>query len=182
LKKIKFKGILRLVVLAVCGGVLGLNIYTANASKLVGDHMPMPFGFGGAVVLSGSMEPALSVGDLIIVSKDKPYSVQDIVVYQQNNTLVVHRVVSIDEETIVTQGDANNVADSAVEKSAVKGTVIAVVPMVGNAVNFIKTPIGTILLVVAAIALVELPHRREKQKDDEERQKIIDEINRLKNM
>jgi len=36
--------------------------------------------------------------------------------------------------------------------------------------------------VVAAIALVELPHRREKQKDDEERQKIIDEINRLKNM
>ena len=181
MKKIKFKSILRLVVLAVCGGILGLNIYTANASKLVGDQMPMPFGYGGAVVLSGSMEPALSVGDLIIVSKDKPYAEQDLVVYQQNNTLVVHRVISIEEETIVTKGDANNVADSPVEKSAVKGTVIASVPMVGSAVNFIKTPMGTILLVAAAIALVELPHRREKQKDDEERQKIIDEINRLKN-
>ena len=181
MKKIKFKSILRLVVLAACGGILGLNIYTANASKLVGDQMPMPFGFGGAVVLSGSMEPALSVGDLIIVSKDKPYAEQDLVVYQQNNTLVVHRVISIEEETIVTKGDANNVADSPVEKSAVKGTVIAAVPMVGNAVNFVKTPMGTILLVAAAIALVELPHRREKQKDNEERQKIIDEINRLKN-
>ena len=54
------------------------------------------------------------------------------------------------------------------------------IPFVGNVVNFIKTPIGTICIVAAAILLIEIPRRNEKKKDDEERQKIIDEINRLK--
>lgn len=180
-KKINFKSILRVAVLVLCGGILGLNLYTANASKLVGNKLPMPFGYGWAVVLSGSMEPAISVGDLIVVSENRPYTVDDTVVYQQGGMLVVHRVTAIDGEMITTKGDANNTADQPINANAVKGTVIAVVPKVGTLVNFIKTPTGTIALVAAAVAMVELPYRREKQRDDEERQKIIDEINRLKN-
>ena len=94
--------------------------------------------------------------------------------------LVVHRVIEIDGDSITTQGDANNAADAPIDKSAVKGTVIAVVPKVGKLVQFIKTPIGTLMIVAAVVVLTELPYRREKQKDDEERQKIIDEIKRLK--
>lgn len=122
----------------------------------------------------------MQIGDLIIVSEDKPYSEGDTVVYQQGSMLVVHRVVAINGNSITTQGDANNAADAPIDKSAVKGTVIAVLPKVGLLVSFIKTPIGTILLAAAAVILVELPYRREKQKDDEDRQKIIDEIKRLK--
>ena len=180
-KKIKFKSILRLLVIALCGGILGVNLYTANANKLVGNQLPMPFGYGWAVVLSGSMEPAMQVGDLIIVSENRPYTVGDTVVYQDGSMLVVHRVTAIDGDMVTTKGDANNTADQPINANAVKGTVIAVVPKVGTLVNFIKTPTGTIALAAAAVAMVELPHRREKQKDDEERQKIIDEINRLKN-
>ena len=179
-KKNIAKTILRLVVLALCGGILGVNLYTANANKLVGNQMPMPFGYGWAVVLSGSMEPAMSVGDLIIVSESAPYTEGDVVVFQSGNMLVVHRVTAIDGDSVTTQGDANNTADAPVPKDAVKGKVIATLPKIGTAVNFVKTPIGTIVLAVAAVTLVELPYRKEKQKDDEERQKIIDEINRLK--
>ena len=179
-KKFTIKNLLRLVMLAVCGGVLGVNLYLANANRLVGNQLPMPFGYGAAVVLSGSMEPAMSVGDLIIVSEDKPYAVDDVVVFQSGGSLVVHRVCDIQGDSITTKGDANNTADSPVDKSAVKGTVVAVLPRVGGLVNFIKTPLGTILVVAAAVALTELPYRREKQKDDEQRQQIIDEIRRLK--
>ena len=35
-------------------------------------------------------------------------------------------------------------------------------------------------MIAAAIALIEIPHRNEKKKDDEERQKILEEIERLK--
>jgi len=176
-----FNTVLRLLVLAACGGVLGYNIYLTNASKLVGNQMPMPFGYGSAVVLSGSMEPALSVGDLIIVSEAEPYGENDIVVFQSRNSLVVHRIIEINGDSLITQGDANNTADTPIDKSVVKGKVVAVVPQVGTAVNFIKSPMGTIALVVLAIVLVELPYRREKEKDDAQRQQIIDEINRLKN-
>ena len=178
-KKIKLKDIARIILLILCGRVLGMNLYLANANKLVGNQMPTPFGYGAAVVLSGSMEPALSVGDLIIVSESKPYAENDIVVFQDGGSLVVHRVVSVDAETVITQGDANNVADDPISKSSVKGTVVAVVPQVGGLVSFIKTPIGTILFVALAVLLVELPYRKEKQKDDEEIQQLIEKLKRL---
>ena len=179
-KKFKIKSIVRLVLIAICGGILGLNLYSVNANKLVGNQLPMPFGYGWAVVLTGSMEPSIQAGDLIIVSEDKPYDVGDTVVYQQGGMLVVHRVVEINDNMLTTKGDANNAPDSPIDRSVVKGAVLAVVPKVGTLVQFIKTPIGTLMVVAAVFVLTELPYRKEKQKDDEERQKIIDEIKRLK--
>ena len=180
MNKKTLKTVLRLVILAVCGGVLGLNLYFANANRLVGNQLPMPFGYGAAVVLSGSMEPAMYTGDLIIVSENQPYEENDVVVFQSGNSLVVHRIVEMDENTVTTKGDANNTADAPVDKTAVKGTVIAVVPKIGTLVDFIKTPLGTLIIVAAVVVLTELPYRREKQKDDDKRQQIIDEIRRLK--
>ena len=176
-----FKNIGRILLLAVCGAVLGVNVYMANASKLLGEELPMPFGVGAAVVLSGSMEPEFSTGDLIVVRQADSYRVDDIVVFQEGRSLVVHRIVEMDGDTVTTKGDANNASDPPIEAAAIKGRVLFHIPGAGNVVQFLKTPVGTILVIVAAIALVEIPRRRELQQDDEERKKIIDEINRLKN-
>lgn len=174
------KNLIRVVLLVLCGAILGFNVYLANANSLLGNQLPMPFGCGAAVVLSGSMEPELSKGDLIIVSKSETYEKNDIVVFQSRGSLVVHRIVDIDKDTVITKGDANNTTDEPINIIAIKGKVRFCIPFVGNIVNFIKTPIGTICIIVVAILLIEIPRRNEKQKDDEEKQKIIDEINRLK--
>ena len=179
-KKPTLKGVLHIAALLICGAVLGLNIYSANAGKLVGNQLPMPFGCGAAVVLSGSMEPELSVGDLILVRESDVYAVDDVVVFQEGSSLVVHRITDIADGRVTTKGDANNAADEPIELSAVKGRVVLSVPYVGTLVELIKTPVGTLCVAALAIALVEIPRRNEKKKDDEERQKIIDEINRLK--
>ena len=179
-KYFSFKNIMRIVLLILCGAVLGLNVYFANAKSLMGNSMPMPFGYGAAVVLSGSMEPTLSKGDLIIVGEAETYQENDIVVFQDQNSLVVHRIIAIDGDILTTQGDANHSADAPVSLSAVKGKVLFWISFVGNIVNLIKTPVGTICILVIAILLIEIPRRNEKKKDDEERQKIIDEIKRLK--
>lgn len=179
-KKRIWKGIFRIVLLSICGMILGLNLYQLNANRLVGNQLPMPFGYGAAVVLSGSMEPEFSKGDLIFVKETLEYAENDIVVFQDGNTLVVHRIIEIDEDTITTKGDANNAADEPITQEVIKGEVIGCIPFVGEIVNLIKTPLGTLAVAAAAIALVEIPRRREKQKDDDERQKIIDEIKKLK--
>lgn len=176
----KYEGIIRITLLVVCGIILGVNVYHINSKSLVGDQLPMPFGFGTAIVLSGSMEPELSKGDLILVKDAVEIEVNDIVVYQDDGMLVVHRVIAMDGDMVTTQGDANNVADEPISKESIKGKVTAIFPRVGRVVEMIKTPVGTICIIIIAIALVEVPRRREKQKDDEERQKIIDEIKRLK--
>ena len=179
-KKKIIKNILRIFLLIVCGTAIGVNAYMLNAKNLVGNNLPMPFGYGVAVVLSGSMEPEFSKGDLIVVKETKDFGLNDIVVFESGNSLVVHRVVGIGGEEIVTKGDANNVADDPIKSFDVLGRVLFHIPFVGNVVNFIKTPAGTILLVAAAILLVEIPHMKEVRKDDEEMQAIIDEIKRLK--
>ena len=173
-------GIGRLVILIILGTVLGVNIYQWNANNIVGNRLPMPFGYGAAVVLSGSMEPEISEGDLIIVRETNTFTSNEVVVYDDTESLVVHRVVDINGEIVTTKGDANPVADEPIHISAVKGAVVVVIPFAGKLVDFLKTPIGTFLIIAAAIALVEVPRRREKERDDEERQKIIDEIQKLR--
>ena len=49
----KLKAILRTVFLVAVALVLGVNVYLWNARSLMGNALPMPFGYGCAVVLSG---------------------------------------------------------------------------------------------------------------------------------
>ncbi len=178
-KKTK-SALLRRLALAVLGLILGINVYLANARGLAGNPMPMPFGFGAAVVLSGSMEPALEVNDVIIVRETDSCQVGDIVVYQSGKSLIVHRVVAKDGESIITQGDANNVADAPIALCAIKGKVAARIPAVGRIVKVLKTPAGILTVLLAAFALTELSFRREKDRDEKELEAIKAEIRRLK--
>ncbi|MCH5299096.1 MAG: signal peptidase I [Ruminococcus sp.] len=178
--KSTLKKIGRIVLLSVIGLVIGISLYSWNARTFVGNEMPMPFGLGTSVVLSGSMEPTLSVNDLVFVKAQDTYETGDIVVYQDEGLLVIHRIIAIDENEIITQGDANNTADQPVDISLVKGKAIASLPFVGAVAQFLKTPVGFILVIVAAIALFELPYLKERKKANEEQEKIKEEIRRLK--
>ena len=174
------KTFIRRILLILCGIALGVNIYNINANNLVGNKLPMPFGYGMAVVLSGSMEPAYSVNDLIVVKEAEEYAVGDVVVFQDAHDLVVHRIVELSEEEVRTQGDANNVADEPVDISAIKGAVIFSVPAVGKIVNILKSPVGIIVLLAIALLLLEMPYITEKKTHNEELEKIREEIRRLK--
>ena len=171
---------LRLAFLLLIGLILGVNIYSWNARRLTGNALPMPFGVGAAVVLSGSMEPSISVDDLIVVREAEAYEVGDVVVYQTGRVPVVHRIVAMDGETVTTRGDANNAEDAPIELSQIKGTVIAAIPYVGTAVRLLKTPAVTVLLIIAAVLTVELPYVKEKEQKQEELDRIKEEIRRLK--
>lgn len=169
-----------MVLLIAVSVILGVNIYSWNAKSLTGNAMPMPFGYGGAVVLSGSMEPTIMVDELIIVKEEPIYKVGDIVVYQNGKIPVVHRIVNMADGILTTRGDANNVDDAPIELSQVKGRVIAHIPYVGTLVRILKTPVATILLILGAVLMVELPYMKEKEEKEEELAKIKEEIRRLK--
>ena len=176
----KTKTIIRIILTILAAAIIGLNIYTLNASFLTGDGIPMPLGVGAAVVVSGSMEPELSVGDLIIIKERDAYEVNDVIVYQDNRASVTHRIIGMDEKTVTTKGDANNTEDSPVRYSQIKGEVVFVIPLVGYLVSFIKTPIGTLFIIALAILLLERSFKSEKQSENKEIDKIREEIEKLK--
>ncbi|MCH5304225.1 MAG: signal peptidase I [Ruminococcus sp.] len=170
----------RIILLSFIGLIIGINLYSWNARMFGGNEMPMPFGWGCSVVLSGSMEPELSVDDMVIIKAQNEYSEGDVVVYQDGGSLVIHRIISLDGDTVITRGDANNAADQPINISAVKGKAVAGVPFVGALVSFLRTPIGFILIIIAAIVLFELPYMMERKRANEEKEKIKEEIRRLK--
>lgn len=178
--KKKVKVTVRIALLVTVAAIIGINVYSINATRLAGDSVPMPFGVGAAVVLSGSMEPELSVGDLLLVVEREDYSVGEVVVYQDGSSAVTHRIISIDEEHAVTRGDANNAEDEPISPKAIKGEVVAAIPLVGYAVNAIKTPVGTLCILALAVLLLERSFHSEKKKDEQELEAIRAEIERLK--
>ena len=172
--------LVRRILLIIIGLILGLNVYFANAKGIVGNKLPMPFGYGIANVLSGSMEPTFSKGSLLIVKETKDVKQGDIIVYQSGSELIVHRVIKIEQNQITTQGDANNIVDPTFNKTQIKGVVILWIPVLGSIANTLKTPVGIILVLLCAFLLVEGSFRRQKEADVEEIEAIKEEIRRLK--
>lgn len=178
--KRKLKNIGRMILLVIVSLIIGIRLYSWNAQNLAGNQMPMPFGWGISVVLSGSMEPTLSVNDLVFVQEQSDYEVGDIVVYQDENTLVIHEIYSKNGDEIVTKGEANDVADEPISATAIKGKAMFHIPFIGALIRFLKTPLGFIMIIAAAIALFELPHLQQRKKAAEEQERIKEEIKRLK--
>lgn len=128
-------------------------------------------------VISGSMEPTYSVGDLIYV---KEVDVNEIevgtpITFVLNEDLVVatHRVVEIDAENqhFYTKGDANDTADaSPVHFNNVIGVPKFAIPKLGYVSDFVQNPPGTFIAVglcAALIIIVFVPDMVGKKKKEE---------------
>ena len=82
-----------------------------------------------ASITSGSMWPALKKGDFILIKgidSREEIMMGDIVVYQNPKGFTIHRVVKMNEETLVTKGDANNVEDTPVRYEEIVGKALTI--------------------------------------------------------
>ncbi len=174
------KKILRLLLLVAVAIIFGLGIYRWNAKSLLGNELPMPLGVGTAIVLSGSMEDRLSIDDLVIIRKTDTVEVHDIIVYQDRGGLVIHRVIAVDGDMIQTQGDANNAPDDPIVMEDVKGIMVLAIPYIGVVVRFLRHPVVIVLMLGAALLLLEQSFRKDKQKHKDELSELENEIEKLK--
>ena len=94
-------------------------------------------------VLTGSMQPALSPGDLIVVRPTDPQAlaVGDVITFQpisDDPTLVTHRIVTLDfgpdgyVTSVTTRGDANSGNDQPIVPAQVMGRLVYSLPWVGH--------------------------------------------------
>lgn len=120
------------------------------------------------IVVTGSMDGedtgyeigSIPVDSLIVVERvghDKISSLEigDVVAYRNGSMLIVHRLVSIDNdnETMVLKGDVNTSTET-VSFSDVVGKVVDVHPAIGKAMTLLRTKAVFILVELACLALV----------------------------
>ena len=131
-------------------------------------------------VISGSMEPTYSVGDLLYVKTVDPDSVKvgDPITFVLNEDLVVatHRVVAVDGENrrFTTKGDANEHEDAApVHFNNLIGVPVFAIPLLGYVSAYIQSPPGMYVAIafgVLLLAAVFLPDVLAKKPEKKEMQ------------
>lgn len=150
--------VLRLTLFTVLvAALLGVS-YPAAAKAFFGQKNSTFFGFSSSVVLTGSMSPAIEPNDIVLCRRQSGYFVGDIITFDAGGSSVTHRIVSVGEDGMRTKGDANNTEDAQpIKQSRVIGKVILVIPRLGAAVGFLKTPLGILCFLGAAVLLFEAP-------------------------
>ncbi len=171
----RFFAILRAAAVAVLLLLLSVNLYLI-AARFLGAKEPVTlFGYSHSIVLSGSMEPEFSAGDLLFFREEEHYSPQDIVIFQASDgSLVTHRILREEEGGFVTKGDANNTEDGVQPYSAIRGRMVAVVPSVGHFLLFLRSPFGVFVIIAAGILLLESPKISQSLRKKEKEMQVSD--------
>lgn len=150
--------ILSALITAALALLLAANVYVIAARAVTGEAQPTVLGFSAAVVVTGSMSPAIEPGDLVVCRRAADYAVGDVIMFRSGAAIVTHRIVGGTAEGFTTRGDANNVADTdPVPRGAVVGKVVFTVPKLGIFIEKLRTPLGMTALVLVGFALIELP-------------------------
>ena len=143
------------------------------------------FSIGGIklfTVQSGSMEPSIKVGSMVITKSQDIYEINDVITFkdrEDSRKTTTHRIVGKEDTGIMrytTQGDANDAADSnAVLPNQIIGKVIFKVPYFGYPVAFVRTWPGVIVLIIIPATIIIYDevgnirkewHKRKKAKND----------------
>jgi len=132
------------------------------AVLLIFSTLPITGNFKALTVISGSMEPKISVGSVVVVKPDKDYKIGDIITfgpYSKTKTPTTHRIYDIkvvDGQLVyITKGDANNAPDAKeIQNKDIIGRVLFSVPFAGYAVDFARKPIGFALIIIVPAFLI----------------------------
>lgn len=127
--------------------------YAIIVKMILKIDVPMVGGYSALIVLSGSMEPTIMTGEVIVIHAEDEYKVGDILTYREGSILVTHRIVDETSTTFTTRGDANNTDDPPIEKSKAVGKTIFHIPYLGKAILFIQTPVGLASVLAILIGL-----------------------------
>lgn len=139
------------------------------------------------IVSTGSMEPTIQAGSVVFSTlKTEEINRGDIIVFtspSNQEITVIHRVKNITEEGYITKGDNNKSEDKwIVSSSNIKGKVVFDLPYLGYAVDWIKTPIGfvTLLILPALIFLISQIRRIREGINEEVEKRTKEEVEKIK--
>ena len=161
-------------ILKIIGNVLIIFVIIAIAPIAI----PKVFGVQAFNVISGSMEPTISVGSIVYVRnvEFEELSQGDVIAFESGASVVTHRIVEINTEDklITTKGDANNTEDfNPVSYTNVIGRMIAHFPIYGTIVAWLTDTVGKLVAVVVLIIGAVLSYLGEDKKEKTESGRTI---------
>ena len=155
--------------------------------------LPIKNNYHLLVVKSGSMEPGIKTGSLVLTLPQDDYKINDIISYtftpnKNKQFLVTHRIIEINRSTgqnlFITKGDANNAPDSnLITQNQIIGKLIFKISYIGYPINYLQTSAGAIIVIIfASIIIYREILKIQREFINLKKQKINSRISKLSDM
>lgn len=177
-------GTLKFLVIAVLVlyvGVLAFQRFSNNGNIA---------GYRVYTIATGSMEPELVVGDVILIEEAtfEELKVDDVITYESKaagteGMIITHRIIDMDKETkqLETKGDANEAVDPIIKDDQVLGKVVYKFTLISMLTKLVRNKIGFYFLIFVPLVVVIFLEIADivtsKDDDDEEDKKEKDKEN-----
>ena len=188
-KEKKKKKIIAIIVYILLTPVMIYNISLIISSILKPNKTPSFLGIKTYVIISGSMEPNISVGDIVIArnikNEERELKIGDIISFRSGHSVITHRIVNIEKDKngvlrIRTKGDSNNTEDGVdIIINNIEGKVIAVIPKIGSIVRLLHDrTVLMIFLVVVYIYIIKSFKKNQRKNNRRLKRLKFEENNR----
>lgn len=158
--------------------IILFNLILIIKSFINPKETPSLFGIKNFVIVSGSMEPTIHIGDAILVKEvpQEEIQINDIISFQDGETITTHRVIGIEEKNGIkryrTKGDNNNVEDKgSITYHQIEGKYQFKIEGFGFITKLVQNKFVLLLLLVLVILsiIVSIKRNNKKQERKEKR-------------
>lgn len=171
-KVLKVKKTLKKLVYIFLIPLLVYNISLIIQAVARPNETPAFFGIKMYVIVSGSMEPELYVGDIVIVKdlKDEDkINKDDVISFRQGQTIITHRVSEVVNingvEKYRTKGDNNNTEDiMIIGRESIEGKVVNRIKSLGKTVLALRNTTLIIVIVLFYYAFLVFDQKKQNRK------------------
>lgn len=176
--------IIKIIVYIIAVPIIFYNISLIFFSVVNKNETPSFFGIKTFVIISGSMEPELNIGDIVIIKKcsQEELKENDIISYKYGQSEITHRIIQIEDnengKEYITKGDNNNVRDSEnIKYENIEGKSIGKIRHLGKVILILKNKIVLICIILILYLIYAGDTKRNKKWDlrREKREKFEEE-------
>ena len=146
------------------------------------------FGCRAYIIKTNSMEPDISIGDIIITRKtsEEELNKGDVITFRRNGEVITHRIVNIEEtengKKYITKGDNNNVEDlEKITYEEIEGKKFITIPYLGKFIMFIENQIIFFIIVLVLLILYFYKIQLQEKKENRREKKKIEQSKKAEN-
>lgn len=156
------------ILLIIVTVIIVIGIYYIYQIKVIKNDYANLFGYTFFEVATGSMNPTIEIGDVVIVKITKEIEQNDIIVYIDGENIITHRLIEKNADGLVAKGDANNSEDKPIQESMVLGKVIKILPEIGIWRKVFISPevVGLVLILIVIFSATFIYTSNSEEKDE----------------
>jgi len=168
------KKVIEVIAIILVYNIILIAISSANKISIIN-----VLGYKSYIIKTNSMEPTISVNDVVIAKKVEKQQIKkgDVITFLQEGEVITHRITQVDENgDYTTKGDNNNIEDTfKINYNNIEGKHILTIPYLGAIVQALDNKI--VFLIITLIVLIFMLitiQNQEKRENRREKKKIED--------